>query len=125
MSDFAQDVPRDYRYGRVPPIPKRAVWEWMKAKGLIMDTDQYATEADSGRTERHATHHNVTRLHDIEVAFDGRVFRITEEFGYLNGMMLYLAKRARNGDAAARETLTTFGVEIEDADGVTYWPVGE
>ena len=91
-----------------------------------MDTDRQATEPDYAIPRKHAERHDITGPHDMEVVFDGRTFIITEEFGYLNGMiLLYLIRRARNGDAAARDVLTAFGVEIEDADGVAYWPMGE
>lgn len=39
--------------------------------------------------------------------------------------LLYLAKKARGGDADAAELLTAFGVVITDAKGERYWPMKE
>ena len=61
----------------------------------------------------------------VFITLDGHQFEVLDGplFDPDPMIALYLAKRARNGDAAARDVLTAFGVEIEDADGVAYWPM--
>lgn len=56
--------------------------------------------------------------------FDGRNFGVVTGESLIPMMsILYLAKKARQGDEVAKETLNAFSVFLHDETGQAYWPM--
>ncbi len=64
---------------------------------------------------------NVVRLEHPKVFFDNRYFEVTVSIE--TSMVLYLAKKARDGDIDAISALDAINLNIVDADGNEYWPM--
>jgi hypothetical protein len=54
------------------------------------------------------------------VSFDGCIYL---QENWRDAPLIYLAKKAREGDADAAAALSAFQITVKDVDGKLYWPV--